>query len=57
MPFYEVTVDLNSHTFTIEAEDEEMAGEKAFDILIQESSYSLLRHANYLTVEVAEDEV
>lgn len=57
MPFYEVTVDLNSHTFTIEAEDEEMAGEKAFDILIQESSYSLLRHANYLTVEVGEDEV
>jgi HSP20 family molecular chaperone IbpA len=57
MPFYEVTVDLNSHTFTIEAENEEMAGEKAYDILIQESSYSLLRHANYLTAEVEESEL
>lgn len=49
---YEVVIDLNSLRFTLIAESEEEAMKKAYEVAIDNSTYDLLRHANYLVEEV-----
>lgn len=54
MTRYEVTVDLNSLTYVIDAEDEEAAVEMAHDLAMEESHYDILKWADYHLEEVKE---
>lgn len=52
MKEYSVTIDLNTLRFTLIAESEAEAIEKAYEVAADNSTSDLLRHANYLVEEV-----
>lgn len=52
MPKYEVTVDINSITYEIEANNEDEAMDMASSLAMQETQYDLLKWANYIADEI-----
>jgi hypothetical protein len=51
MKRYRVTIDLNSISYEIEAENEEKAIEYAEECFYEETLYDILKWANYITEE------
>ena len=54
MPNYEVTIDLSSLTYEIEADTEEKAMEFAKEIVYDNTVYNLLEWADYTAKEIKE---
>lgn len=56
MALYKVTIDLNSISYEIEAENEDKAIELAQDCFYEEKSFDIIKWANYLVSELEEGE-
>ena len=54
MPKYRVTIDLNSISYEIDADNEDKAVEYAQECFNDETLYDVLKWAEYQTEEVAE---